>query len=67
MKFSQVKLDIARNKLLTASTIFTMISMFLGNAAAVTGIFGMNLNDAHQGSQVRLSAVLVPYSPMPNV
>lgn len=27
--------------------------MFLGYAAAVTGIFGMNLNDAHQESRVR--------------
>lgn len=55
----QVKLDIARNRLLTASTIFTMITMFLGYAAAVTGIFGMNLNDAHQDSRSWFDGVAI--------
>ena len=45
---SQVKLDIARNKLLTASTLFTMVNLLLALASAVSGMFGVNLESEHK-------------------
>jgi Mg2+ and Co2+ transporter CorA len=45
-----VKLDIARNKLLTAGTIMALISACLSFGAVVTGLFGMNLENDHSGS-----------------
>ncbi|KAG5182069.1 hypothetical protein JKP88DRAFT_319716 [Tribonema minus] len=42
-----VKLDIARNQLLTASTIFSLVAMCLSFGAVITGLFGMNLNNGH--------------------
>ena len=39
-----MKLDLARNRLITLDTIFTLVSMSLAAGAVVGGLFGMNLN-----------------------
>ncbi|KAJ1453201.1 hypothetical protein M885DRAFT_485925 [Pelagophyceae sp. CCMP2097] len=39
-----MKLDIARNRLITADTIFTLFGMIMATGALVTGFFGMNLD-----------------------
>ena len=38
-----MKLDIARNRLITADTIFTLLGMVAASGALVAGLFGMNL------------------------
>ena len=38
-----MKLDIARNRLITADTIFTLLGMVAASCALVAGLFGMNL------------------------
>ncbi len=40
-----IQLDIARNRLLTADTIFGMIAMCSGFGALFSGIMGMNLEE----------------------
>lgn len=46
-----VKLDMARNKLLTIGTIFALVNMCFAFGALVSGIFGMNLyNGVSEGS-----------------
>lgn len=54
-----VKLDIARNRLLTASTIFALIAMCLSLGAVVTGMFGTNLNSGVQESPHWFNAVAI--------
>lgn len=39
-----MKLDIARNRLITADTIFTLFGMIFAMGALVAGLFGMNLH-----------------------
>jgi len=39
-----MKLDLARNRLITADTIFTLVSMCLAAGAVIGGFFGMNLH-----------------------
>jgi magnesium transporter len=39
-----MKLDLARNRLITADTIFTLLGMVVGAGAMVGGFFGMNLH-----------------------
>ncbi len=40
-----IQLDIARNRLLTADTLFGMVAMCSGFGALFSGIMGMNLED----------------------
>jgi len=49
--YVQVKLDMARNKLLTIGTVFALINLCFAFGALVSGIFGMNLyNGVSTGS-----------------
>ena len=50
----QLSLDTARNKLLTVSTIFGLISMCVGMGALVGSIFGMNLKNGFEVGQTLL-------------
>ncbi|CAM9196142.1 unnamed protein product [Heterosigma akashiwo] len=43
-----MKLDVARNKLLTASTIFALVSMCTGFGSFFGSIMGMNLPNTHE-------------------
>jgi len=49
--YVMVKLDMARNKLLTIGTVFALVNMCFAFGALVSGIFGMNLfNGVSEGS-----------------
>ena len=50
-----MKLDIARNRLITADTIFTLLGMIAAAGALVVGLFGMNL-DQHKASFLWVAA-----------
>ena len=50
-----MKLDIARNRLITADTIFTLLGMIAAAGALVAGLFGMNL-DQHKASFLWVAA-----------
>eukprot|EP00752_Nemacystus_decipiens_P002877 g2677.t1 len=54
-----VKLDIARNRILTAGLVFSMASTCLAVGALVSGIFGMNLHNGVETKDVWFRVVAI--------
>ena len=54
-----MKLDIARNRLITADTIFTLLSMIVASGALVAGFFGMNLTQGQASFITVVASTLV--------
>jgi magnesium transporter len=58
-QFHILRLTTARNKLLTASLVFTIIAMWTGIGSFVGSIFGMNLNSGLEDKEYWFNAVAI--------
>jgi Mg2+ and Co2+ transporter CorA len=63
-EFVSLRLDFARNELMAANTMLTLLSVCIGFSAYITGVFGMNLDQTTGGGWPSSSA---PLQSTPNV